>query len=268
MSGRDLFATSLMNLDWLGPAGGHNNDRVPGFHSIPPQVRVGSTTDIAAHDDASHLNGDVITIPAREAVLGACRSYVDRMDALHKLFHLPRLCSQVHQLFDDIEHQQNFRPGQMTLVLAILASRAAHWCWAGTDMNSFFKSASAAHSFALYWLKATLDFLDYCRRSERTVLEMIQANILVTFLIYHMETFSPIVRNLHVASVCAAKDIGLHMVDSPSRLMSNPTRDQIVEREIRRRVWWHICSTDWNVSLCGGKDDATYAIYPRHMQPP
>ncbi|KAF6799531.1 hypothetical protein CMUS01_15623 [Colletotrichum musicola] len=78
---------------------------------------------------------------------------------------------------------------------------------------------------------------------------------------YNFEGCSARFRFLHSCSLSAARESCLHLTDSPA----SESRDDIPTREIKRRVWWLIVSTDWMLGLMGGPIDGTYAIHPRHM---
>ena len=61
----------------------------------------------------------------------------------------------------------------------------------------------------------------------------------------HIEGFSPKARHIVYASVTAAKDLGMHRTDDPTFATPEESQAEIIDREMRRRVWWHLASTDW-----------------------
>ncbi|TKA31045.1 hypothetical protein B0A50_02013 [Salinomyces thailandicus] len=63
-----------------------------------------------------------------------------------------------------------------------------------------------------------------------------------------------------------AKDMGLHLTDSLHNKRPEETREQIIDAEMRRRVWWHLASTDWSTSLAGSPHEGTYSVQVKHMQ--
>lgn len=71
-------------------------------------------------------------------------------------------------------------------------------------------------------------------------------------------------RSLHGAALTVARDIGLHKIDSPDRRPVQG-KDGVVMTEIKRRLWWHVASTDWLLSISGGPQEGCYLVHTRHM---
>jgi len=89
--------------------------------------------------------------------------------------------------------------------------------------------------------------------------------VMLTFLFYHMEGFTCRVRLMHSSAITMARSLGIHKIDIPTNQPQTPERADIIDREIRRKVWWHLTSTDWILSLVGGSQEGTYTIQPQSM---
>lgn len=99
---------------------------------------------------------------------------------------------------------------------------------------------------SLLWTKATFDVLDHCRRTTTGSMEEIQATIIVTFLVYHLEGFSARIRSLFSSAIAMAREISLHVVDRQDA--SSHQRESVmsvVETEMKRRIWCFLVATDW-----------------------
>ncbi|RMY20489.1 hypothetical protein D0866_12524 [Hortaea werneckii] len=151
------------------------------------------------------------------------------------------------------------------LILAITASIAGYW-GLGEAHHSFFASPNEAMTVSMYWTRCALDIMDYAWRTSIPDLETIQTSIVLVFLLYHLEGFSPKLRHIHGTAIMKARDIGLHLTDSAQAKRSEETREQIIDAEMRRRVWWHLASTDWSMSLAGTQHEGTYTVQRKHMQ--
>ncbi|KAI7000126.1 hypothetical protein KC360_g751 [Hortaea werneckii] len=151
------------------------------------------------------------------------------------------------------------------LILAITASIAGYW-GLGEAHHSFFASPNEAMAVAMYWTKCALDLMDYAWRTSTPDFETIQTSIVLVFLLYHLEGFSPKLRHIHGTAIMKARDIGLHITDSAQAKRPEETREQIIDAEMRRRVWWHLASTDWSMSLAGSQHEGTYTVQRKHMQ--
>lgn len=93
--------------------------------------------------------------------------------------------------------------------------------------------------------------LEQAWRSQSPNIVTVQASIIIMFLLFHTEALSPKVRFVHATAITLAKDIGLHITDgNPDEDQVQQSRDQMIEKEMRRRVWWHLASTDWSVGTC------------------
>ncbi|KAK1064110.1 hypothetical protein LTR33_012144 [Friedmanniomyces endolithicus] len=62
-----------------------------------------------------------------------------------------------------------------------------------------------------------------------------------------------------------AKNLGLHMIDSPRNKVREDTQANIIAVEMGRRVWWHLVSTDLSAAVFGGPHDSVYSVNPSHM---
>ncbi|KAH8910386.1 hypothetical protein BR93DRAFT_266929 [Coniochaeta sp. PMI_546] len=91
----------------------------------------------------------------------------------------------------------------------------------------------------------------------------VQAHLILSDLVYNMEGCSTRFRYLHNRALTVSREISLHLIDAS--LADRNTADNDPITEVRRRVWWHIVSTDWLLSIMGGPQDRTYQVHPRHM---
>lgn len=133
------------------------------------------------------------------------------------------------------------RFADVALLLSIFAS-ASH-LWRPQDGDLIFASATDATFISSVWTKSTLEILEHSRRTTSGSIEDIQATIIISYVIYNVHGFSPTLRSLHSILITMARDLCLHKIDSPRR--GNLEGD--LQAEIKRRIWWHITSSDWYV---------------------
>jgi hypothetical protein len=48
---------------------------------------------------------------------------------------------------------------------------------------------------------------------------------------------------LHITSITLARDLSIHVLDHPAR----PKSKNVIENEVKRRIWWFLATTDWFV---------------------
>ncbi|KAK4929188.1 hypothetical protein LTR49_004085 [Elasticomyces elasticus] len=208
-----------------------------------------------------------ILIPQREDAIRLFACYVEHVDALQHVIHVPSVRERFELLYDNFEKPQPelVDGGLLALLLAVLGHTAGFWAL-GSSHGSLFDSRPDALALSTYWLRCTLDSLEHVWRVEESSMEALQAQILTMFLLYHTEGLSSRARRLMATALSDAKDLGLHMTDSPHRKAPENTQAEIIDAEMRRRVWWHIVSTAWSAALWGGPHDGVYTVQPSHMQ--
>lgn len=187
-----------------------------------------------------------ILLPSENLALQLFERYAQQLDPLQHLLHVPTTRHSINQLYQHLQNGERVEPNETVLLLTIMTSIAS--CWGLSDCSSsIFETKQTAINVAVLWLRAALDILEHVRRSASASLETVQASIVIIFLIYHIEGFSPKVRAIVYATLAMAKDLGLHRTDDPSYLRQQATHMDVVETQIRRRIWWHLAGTDWSV---------------------
>ncbi|KAI5927229.1 hypothetical protein F4810DRAFT_351389 [Camillea tinctor] len=214
--------------------------------------------------NASNSNGigrKVIWMMPRDEALLLLQDFVDNPFHLLPIVHKPSTHSLIDKFYTQLEHGEAVDPKHAALILGIAALSAQFF---NNDMGSrhLFPTHEEAAQVSVAWCQSALSILEESRRSSRDSVEEVQARTILAYIIYHAEGCSSRFRFLHSCSLAAARDISLHLLDSPS--MADKLGD-LTTREIKRRLWWHLVSTDWLLGLMGGPLDGTYTIQPRHM---
>lgn len=170
-------------------------------------------------------------------------------------------------------------PSYLGLLFGAFAGVAGHR--SGHDIeDGLFTSRQEAMNVCKLWLRHGLDCMSISRRVGAGTLQDIMMCIVLCFLVFNLEGFSVRARSLHASALTIARDLGLHKIDSPEGREENAKESHIIV-EIKRRLWWHIASTDWYLStatsdllfanvfrllgVSGGPQEGTYFIQPRHM---
>lgn len=103
-----------------------------------------------------------------------------------------------------------------------------------------------AHKQAKTWTKSTLDLIEYCCRALKPTVELVQAMIIVSFLVFHLDAASAKYRSLNATAISPVRDMSFHRIDVPaSRKFTFQPLLSEVDAEIARRVWWYLAATDW-----------------------
>lgn len=187
-----------------------------------------------------------VLLPLREEARQLIDKYLDDISFIHQVTHARSVKRRADEVYSAIDSGQCPSIETIALLLAIFANSTNQW---GTrDMSRcLFSSVSDAHSQALSWQKAGLDVLDHLQRDSHVSLEATQAMILLCYSVVNLEGVTIKFRNIFSRAVAMARELGLHCIDLPRRLLSLVTpKHSLLEAEIGRRVWWYLCSTDWS----------------------
>jgi hypothetical protein len=164
------------------------------------------------------------------------------IDHICPVLHNPTARAMIQTTYLRI-HQKNevVPPGQAALLLSIF-SLSAFFYQVTAESKVATSSLEATH-LSKIWAIAALDMLNNSQRTTSGTLEDVQAYIVMSFVTYHLDGFSS--RNRHVTAMAAsiAKDLRLHRLDA------NPPNPldlhAVINDRVKRRVFWHIVSTDW-----------------------
>lgn len=98
--------------------------------------------------------------------------------------------------------------------------------------------------------KTALDVLDHSRRNTSGTLEDVQAYIFMSLLSFHLDGFSARGRLLSTTAASIARDLRLHRLDAEDENTAEKVSSVrvLIDREVRRRVFWHITAEDWYAS--------------------
>ncbi|GAD96578.1 hypothetical protein NECHADRAFT_47622 [Paecilomyces variotii No. 5] len=150
--------------------------------------------------------------------------------------------------------------GQVILLLSIFA--ASTYFWVQNDCAyGLFSTPAVANEQASLWIKAAEDVLDIACRSPKVSMEGVQGAIIIGFVAAHLDGLHRY-QMLFAMAVVLARDLGLHRIDHPS----NSKMANTAQAEIGRRVWWHLCTSDWAMAArVGSMGEGIYFCHPRQM---
>jgi hypothetical protein len=186
-----------------------------------------------------------VWLPEREETRILIDKYINDISYIHHAIHGPSVRRLVDVVYDSVQQGHQPHMGSIALLLAIFANTT--YLWTTNDLSTnLLASSSEGHSQATVWQKAAFDVVDHLQQSSHLSLEATQAIAILCFSLVDSEGLSFRYRNLFSRAITMARELGLHCVDLTWHL-SGPHTVQFtaLETEIRRRVWWHLCATDW-----------------------
>lgn len=188
-------------------------------------------------------------LPSKQDATFLLDMYIHYIDNLQHVLHLPYIRTMMDDIYSNYQDPDQLFSGQLALLLAIVASAAAVYQYfaANTQLEA---SETDAHNVSLFWANSALEMLEISRRTSEGHIEDVQATIVLSFLMYHLEGFSVRTRALFSSGLYLARDLSLHKIDGPGiRSADFRAREDPVCLEVKRRIIWHAVATDWSVSL-------------------
>ncbi|KAI1429034.1 hypothetical protein F5Y12DRAFT_589262 [Xylaria sp. FL1777] len=196
----------------------------------------------------------------REEALLLLRDFCENPYHLLPIIYEPSARSLIDTFYTQVEQDHEGDPTAAALILSIASTSASFFSSSST--HKIFASTEDADQASAAWRQSALAILDDSQFSTQGSLERCQARAIIAYIVSNVEGCSVRYRYLHSSSMAIARDMSLHLIDSPA--MTDKS-DDLPTREIKRRLWWHLASTDWLLSLVGGPLDGTYTVQPRHF---
>ncbi|KAL1955984.1 hypothetical protein VTO42DRAFT_7884 [Malbranchea cinnamomea] len=214
-------------------------------------------------DSAPFLRG--VRLPTKPEAVRLLKYYLYNVNYLHPVIHPPSVYNIIEAVYLNPEVEQYNKVSHIALLLRIFASTGHLWS-PNSNVETIFPSNKAAADLSSAWSRAALDILEYSRRTTAGSIEDVQAAIIVAYLVFNYPGFSSQLRSLHSIILAMARDLSLHKVDATRRKgQEADLRARLIDDEIKRRIWWHIASTDWLLTFSTGPQQGTYSILPTHM---
>lgn len=174
--------------------------------------------------------------------------YVTHICHFHNIVHIPTFRSHMETLYYNLSRKEAVNTDHAALILAVFAT-VISYVKISDGRDAYLEGiAEDSETVFLPWFRAALDLLDHSRRVLAGSLEITQTSIILVFLDYNLEGFTSRARAILSQGLQTAKEMGLHRLDSPAvvrRREAAPTIESMIETEMKRRVWWHMVSTDW-----------------------
>lgn len=224
------------------------------FPKTPASTTPGLTPPI---DSEGRLSTWLMT---QEEALLLLQDFLDNPFHLLPILHPTAARSMIVNFYCVLSRGGDPNPAHAALILGIAAT-SAFFFTEGSKASGTFESLEEATHTAIAWFNSSLNILEKSHANTCGCLEEVQARSVLAYLVYNMEGCSARFRFLHGCSLSSAREMSLHLIDSPS----SEQRDDEATKEIKRRVWWHITATDWMLGLMGGPTDGTYNVQPRQM---
>jgi hypothetical protein len=171
---------------------------------------------------------------------------------------------QFQQTYDQLSRNQPPDPSVLALICTIfaLSKYFTHQSSTSPDAGVTAPEEQGYGEFVELASRALAE----ARHLDHPTVESIQAVLLLaSSLLLNMGAMTAF-RLLLTAMFMSAQALLIHQIDSPkNQRLRNETDCNRVELEIKRRIWWHITSSDWIFAFISGTQTETYVVHSNRM---
>jgi hypothetical protein len=186
-----------------------------------------------------------VTLPTYDRAVQLLDFYTFNVSWTYHFLHLPTLRRHLQTTYFQLSENQSPDPTVLALICCVFAV-AKYFVNPATCASHEEDVSGTGERNPCEFITLASQMLAEARHLDHPTLESIQAVLLLASHLLmnlgHMTSF----RSLLTTMFMSAQAIGIHQVDSQKnqRLRQSTNYDH-VELELKRRIWWHIVSSDW-----------------------
>lgn len=193
------------------------------------------------HPNLSGPSIRCVDLPSREDAHALFQDYMDNSDfRFGNVMHPPSIQTMIGEVYAQLRQGQPIDLGSAALILSVCAASAFFW-ERGTPAQFNFPSEDHAAAQSQAWRAVAWDLLDQGQRAALHSLDAVQARMVLSDIVFNQEGTTARFRYIHACARATAYELRLHTLDLPG----NDSSDTLFLREMKRRVWWSLASTDW-----------------------
>ncbi|KAL4751795.1 hypothetical protein BDW72DRAFT_212561, partial [Aspergillus terricola var. indicus] len=202
-----------------------------------------STTSLPALELAAILR----EFPTYEDAETLLDYFTKTIDASYRMLHIPTTWQSLSDLYTDMKN------GRLP----------------SATQNDFHFETAALQRYsqkvlAERWVKQAVILLT--NPPVPPSVQALQTCMSLAHLCTQMEGFSGSFGILSVTVLQMARSMKIHRLDSaPYREKRREHGADMVDLEVKRRIWWHMVASDWLLSYVPGPNEGTYTLHPRQM---
>ncbi|OJJ46592.1 hypothetical protein ASPZODRAFT_132665 [Penicilliopsis zonata CBS 506.65] len=205
-----------------------------------------------------------VQLPALPVARVLFEQYVHTADCLHREIHIPSTRALMETTYTELMVGNPVPDETLAFFLAIFASSAFYNPnEEDTGYSSSSSTSTAATtsttSITVRWREAAIAYIIGRQGVVSPSMITLQCLSILLYLLWDAEGQSAEFHALRGLAYAQAIQLGIHRdTHSP-----NP-----VETELRRRLWWHLASTDWLIATVPGSYEGVYTFHPGHFSVP
>ncbi|GKZ37792.1 hypothetical protein AbraIFM66950_009551 [Aspergillus brasiliensis] len=198
-------------------------------------------------------------LPPVDTARALLEHYVQGIDYLGRVVHAPSARSLLENVYSQLSQSTSPPAESIIFLLAIFASASFYLECGQLHLSSDGLHLHAGQSHR--WKETTLQHMLQMDQLFSCSMMSLQSALIVLVLLWDSEGQSKRFHTLKSLAYAKAIQMGMHNVDAGP---SDVGRD-LLEQEMKRRLWWHFTCTDWLIGSAPGPQQGIYMISPHHM---
>lgn len=204
--------------------------------------------------------------------------YLNSINWIYHIIHVPTVKEHFEEIYTGLEQGKQPKYDRLALISTLFALSA----YFSAPSAKLFTDTSEAMVNCRRWTLLAQDALSAADCLSKPTIESLQSLILIAQHLMPNIGAVATLRTLSGTITHAARTLALHQVDSiANKKRREGTQVDWAEIEVKRRLWWHIVSTDWYkvpltiqrsaanmiriLSFMSGSQCGTYMIQPQQM---
>ncbi|KAL1905398.1 hypothetical protein Sste5344_008891 [Sporothrix stenoceras] len=212
-----------------------------------------------------------IYLPLYQETNVLIETFLKTVSSFYHIVHHPTVPSLVANVYENVQRQKgaDLSLGDVLLVLSMIATGTCLYSPPAQPGPAIFSSRDEAARQTSYWIEIALHVLDAIVRGPAPpTLSAVQSVITLSFLISNVEGVGYRYRYIVSTALLLGRELGLHCIDQEhSGSPHNSSLATPFQRELGRRAWWYLASTDWLLAARNsGPGVGVYQTHPQMMR--
>ncbi|CAL00835.1 hypothetical protein M747DRAFT_318416 [Aspergillus niger ATCC 13496] len=184
--------------------------------------------------------------------------YIQEIDCLSHVVHAPSTRDLLEKVYSQRSQSISLLNESVTFFLSIFASASFYL---GSGHNLLAHGLGLDTETSTCWKETALQNILQTDEIFSSSLISLQSVLIIMSLLWDSEGQSKRYHTLKGLAYAKATQMGIHNIDAERpNVEPNP-----LEREMKRRLWWHLTCADWLLGSAPGPQHGSYIISPYHM---
>jgi hypothetical protein len=181
-------------------------------------------------------------LPKIDLARSLLEHYVQAVDCLHREIHAPSTRNLLETTYTLILHSIPPTIESLTLLICIFASSAFYIF--REDSPSKFDKLKLNPKQHHIWKETAMKMIMGPEAIFSLSMESLQSTLIMLYLLWDSEGQSERFHALKGLALTKTIQMKIHKMD----IKSTDEEQDMIRQELRRRLWWHLACTDWQVT--------------------